>query len=134
VEAELTRFLAVSPRLVVPDVRATVRFYLDVLGFNDWSGWPEESPTFAIVARDGVTVQFQQADGAAPPVAAATTLHFTVSDVPAVLEQIGDRLPIEWGPEVYSYGRREFAVRDCNGVMVVFSEETNDPPSCNLDE
>jgi hypothetical protein len=38
-------------------------------------------------------------------------------------------LPIEWDPEVYSYRRREFAVRDPNGYLLIFTETTNDPPT-----
>ena len=37
---------------------------------------------------------------------------------------------VEWGPEVYAYGRREFAVRDPTGAMLIFSEETDDPATC----
>src|SRR5262245_31959076 len=110
----MLRFDSVSPRLLVKDLKATVQFYLDVLGFDDWSGWPENEPTFAVVSRDGVVLQFQQSE-AEPQTAATTTLHFTVAEVRAVLNQIGNRATIEWGPEVYSYGRRELAVRDCDG-------------------
>ena len=39
-------------------------------------------------------------------------------------------LPIEWGPEVYWYGRREFAIRDPSGYLIIFSEATTDPPTC----
>jgi hypothetical protein len=39
---------------------------------------------------------------------------------------------LEWGPEVYWYGR-EFAILDPEGYMVIFSEETDDPPTCALD-
>jgi hypothetical protein len=37
---------------------------------------------------------------------------------------------VEWGPEVYRYARRELAVRDPNGYLVILSEETSDPPTC----
>jgi len=130
----MLRYDSVSPRLQVRDVEETVRFYLDVLGFDGWSGWPEEQPNFAIVSRDGVSVQFQQSDGDTSQTAETTTLHFTVAEVRAVINQIGKKASIEWGPEVYSYGRREFAIRDCNGVMLIFSEITGDPPTCPSDD
>jgi hypothetical protein len=38
-------------------------------------------------------------------------------------------VPIEWGPEVYSYGRREFAVRDPDGYLVIFTEPTDEAPT-----
>jgi hypothetical protein len=31
---------------------------------------------------------------------------------------------------VYQYGRREFAIRDPNGYMIIFTEQTDDPPTC----
>ena len=46
---------------------------------------------------------------------------------------LSGHLPIEWGPEVYWYGRREFAVRDPDGYLLIFSERTSDPPTCRLD-
>lgn len=38
-----------------------------------------------------------------------------------------------WGPEVYHYGRREFSIRDPNGYELIFSEPTDDPPTCPPD-
>jgi hypothetical protein len=35
------------------------------------------------------------------------------------------------GAEVYSYGRREFAIRAPDGYLLIFSEETTDPPTCS---
>jgi hypothetical protein len=40
---------------------------------------------------------------------------------------------VDWGPEVYWYGRREFSFRDPDGYPIIISEETADPPTC-LDE
>ena len=38
-------------------------------------------------------------------------------------------IAVEWGPEVYGYGRREFAIKDCNGYLLTFSAPTSDPPT-----
>ena len=46
---------------------------------------------------------------------------------------LSGRLPIQLGPEVYWYGRREFAVRDPDGYLLIFSERTSDPPTCGPD-
>jgi len=37
-------------------------------------------------------------------------------------DRVAGNAKIEWGPEVYSYGRREFAIKDCNGYLLAFSE------------
>jgi hypothetical protein len=33
-------------------------------------------------------------------------------------------------PEVYHNGCREFAIRDPDGYLIIFTEETDDPPAC----
>jgi hypothetical protein len=39
----------------------------------------------------------------------------------ALHANIAGKVPIEWGPEVYDYGRLEFAIKDCNGYLLTFS-------------
>jgi hypothetical protein len=60
-------------------------------------------------------------------------LSFEVRDAQALHSSLAGSIPIEWGPEVYWYGRREFAFRDPNGYLVIVSEETADPPTCTED-
>jgi len=48
----------------------------------------------------------------------ARTIGFVVT-LPGFV--VDSQWPIEWGPEVYGYGRREFAIKDCNGYTLTFS-------------
>jgi catechol 2,3-dioxygenase-like lactoylglutathione lyase family enzyme len=125
----MTRFVSVSPRLPVRDIPATVAWYTEVLGFESGEPWPADNPTFVLLDREGVTVQFYVPDDPAAQVGEGT-LAFTVTDATALHASLADGVPIEWGPEVYWYGRREFAVRDPNGYLIIFSEETSDPATC----
>lgn len=84
---------------------------------------------FALLDREGVGVQFYVPEDPAVRVGEAT-LSFDVTDADALYHSLAGRVPVEWGPEVYWYGRREFAVRDPNGYLLIFSEETSDPPTC----
>lgn len=130
----MMRFRSVSPRLTTSDLEATIAFYRDRLGFVAGECWPADAPTFVLLQRDGVTLQFARAEHPLPdPAAAEIAIHLDVSDADALHEELAGMLPVEWGPEVYWYGRREFAVRDPNGYLVIFSEPTDDPPTC-LDE
>lgn len=43
---------------------------------------------------------------------------------------IATRVAIEWGPEVYFYGRREFGFRDPDGNLIVLSEKTDAAVTC----
>jgi catechol 2,3-dioxygenase-like lactoylglutathione lyase family enzyme len=127
----MPRFIRVAPRLPVVDIRRTLAFYTGMLGFDLGMVWPEEAPRFAILDRDGVSVQFHVAGEALGEEGGQVMLSFDVADVRALHAALEGRVPVEWGPEVYWYGRREFAIRDPNGYLVILSEETADPPTCH---
>lgn len=120
-------FTRVTPRLPVSDLDASVAWYQEVLGFSLGSMWPEGEPNFAILERDGVQVQLYVTDTLIDTDLGNAMLSFDVADVKAYHAQVESKAPIDWGPEVYWYGRREFAVTDPNGYMLIFSEETSDP-------
>ncbi len=56
-------------------------------------------------------------------------LWVDVEDVRALHALVSPQVEVLWGPEVYSYHRREFAIRDPNGYLLAFSESTDDAPS-----
>jgi hypothetical protein len=63
----------------------------------------------------------------APTNRPTVTLYFDVSDARSLHETLRDNVPIEWGPDVFFYHRREFALRDPDGHLIIISEETDDP-------
>jgi catechol 2,3-dioxygenase-like lactoylglutathione lyase family enzyme len=126
----MTRFLNVTPRLPVADLSRTIAFYRDVLGFHVGLTWPDEAPTFVILNRDELNLQFYLPEGASPEPTGHGTLNLEVGDVLALHKALEGRVAVDWGPEVYSYGRREFAVKDPDGYLLIFTEETDDRPTC----
>jgi catechol 2,3-dioxygenase-like lactoylglutathione lyase family enzyme len=118
------------PRLPVFDLRQTIEFYTDLLGFTAGPLWPEDAPSFVLLDKDDVCVQFYLADVSKAEPVGYGTLSFDVDDATAMHQALGGRTVVEWGPEVYWYGRREFAIRDPNGYLIIISEETTDPPTC----
>jgi catechol 2,3-dioxygenase-like lactoylglutathione lyase family enzyme len=124
----VARFNSLEPRLHIADFKTSVAFYRDLLGFEVLSTFPEDEPSFALLARDGVGLQIGGIDTAKPPGSLPTvTLYFDVTDALGLHERLKSRVKIEWGPEVHFYHRREFAFRDPDGHLVVISEETDDP-------
>jgi catechol 2,3-dioxygenase-like lactoylglutathione lyase family enzyme len=127
----VARFNSLEPRLHISDFNRSVAFYRDVLGFEVLSIFPEQEPSFALLARDGVGLQIGGIDTTKSPANPPTvTLYFDVSDALALLDALKGKVTIEWGPEVYFYQRREFAFRDPDGHLVIVSEETDDPVTC----
>ncbi len=118
----------VVPRLPVQNLAATRTFYTDVLGFRAGEDWPEEDPTFLILCFGEVEIQFYRAAQEVPT--GEATLSFDATSVQELAQKLTPQVAIEWGPEVYSYGRREFAIRDPDGYLLIFSEETDDAPTC----
>ena len=127
----MARFTLVTPRLPVADIARTMRFYTETLGFEVDLLWPELLPTFLMLQRDDARLQFYTADDDYPGLIGDATLNLEVSDASGVHEQIRGRVRVEWGPEVFTYGRREFAIKDPDGYLVVITEPTDDPPTAN---
>ncbi len=132
----MIRFTNVWPRLAVQDLARTIAFYRDVLGFDVGVLWPDESsPTFTVLGRDDVQLQFYVLAKDSPSgsnraaVAGEGVINIETSDVRALHAALVGQVPIEWGPELYTYGRREFAVRDPSGYLVIFTEESRDDPT-----
>jgi catechol 2,3-dioxygenase-like lactoylglutathione lyase family enzyme len=130
----LPRFLQIAPRLPVADLARSIAFYTDLLDFKLGLLWPDDAPSFAILERDGVSVQLHTADESERLTVGHTTLSFDVDDARALHDGLKGRVTVEWGAEVYWYGRREFAVRDPSGYLLIFSEVTSDPPTCHDDD
>ena len=120
---------AITPRLPVADLQRTLDFYQRTLGFAIDILWPDAAPTFAVLTRDGANVSFFLLDEHRPGRIGYAELHIEVTDVRAMHAQLQTHAPIEWGPEVYTYGRREFAVKDPDGYLLIFSEPTDESPT-----
>jgi catechol 2,3-dioxygenase-like lactoylglutathione lyase family enzyme len=130
----MPRFNSLEPRLHIADFNRSIAFYRDVLGFVVESTFPEDDPSFALLARDGVGLQIGGVDAQKSPDTPPTcTLYFDVSDALAVHQELKDKVKIEWGPEVYFYHRREFAFHDPDGHLIIISEETDDPVTSDED-
>ena len=101
--------------LHVPDVRAVVAFYRDVLGFV--SDFGDED--YAVVWRDNSAVHFLKRD-ASP---AGVHLFQWVRDVDALYGELKGRGVVVAEPVDRPYGLREFSVLDPNGVSVIFGQD-----------
>jgi len=89
----------------------------------------EPSPVFAIVWRDQVQIFFNRADQPgvrAPRAEDAPDVYLRVVGVDALAEELRTRgAEIIDGPEDRIYGQRELVIRDCNGLILCFGEDTS---------
>jgi catechol 2,3-dioxygenase-like lactoylglutathione lyase family enzyme len=115
-------FRGITPFLKTKDLAQTIRFYVDLLGFVVDSQWPADNPTNCVLDNGHVHLAFgTDPQNWYPAPGLSGQLWIDVDDVMALHARVVGKVPIEWGPEVYSYGRREFAIKDCNGYLLTFS-------------
>jgi catechol 2,3-dioxygenase-like lactoylglutathione lyase family enzyme len=129
-------FIAAVPQFAVTDLVRTTEYYRDVLGFQIAGYWDGEqvslvpdSPVFAIVWRDQVQVFFNRADRSnvrTGPAEDAPDVYLRVMGIDALADELRTRgADILDGPEDRVYGQRELVVKDCNGLILCFGEDTS---------
>jgi uncharacterized glyoxalase superfamily protein PhnB len=122
---------ALTPNLMVENVRDAVDWYTSVLGFKAETEVPgEDGSVFAIVRRDGVVIMFQartSLEADLPlllgvPIAASQTLYIEVEDVEGLRRQVDGSARILKDVHDTFYGTREFYFTDLNGYILSFSQ------------
>src|SRR5690606_2205708 len=117
----MSRFLSVTPNLIVRDIAQSTAFYRDVLGFSVKHTVPEEAPfAFVWLERDGVPVFLNTVDAAAHdyadagqrPAGGTATLFFLVSSVDTLHDTVAPRAAVVMPLKTQFYGMREFSVLD----------------------
>jgi len=128
-----------TPTLMVEDVQETVDWYERVFDAELVATLPpgEGSPWWAQVVLEDITIMFQERDNLAEKlptlkdqeIGASVGFYIDVDDAYHLhdrLESAG--VETTQDPHDTEYGRRQFAVEDCNGYVLWFSEKiTNEP-------
>ena len=115
----------VLPCLLVSDMRRSLEFYVDRLGFVQTGYWPIESnPIRTEVRRDDVAIVLlaESIRGLGESPAFTGALCLLPESVDQLADELRGRVPFVWGPEVTDYDTREFAIRDPDGYTLVFTE------------
>ncbi len=112
----------------VSDVRRTVDFYVDVLGFEQ--RFVSQDETFAIVLHGDAAIHFVKAGSpdALKATAENISIYLWVRKLDALHDLLKpklDRLPENRvrKPFDQAYGMREFHVKDPDGCLLLFGEE-----------
>jgi catechol 2,3-dioxygenase-like lactoylglutathione lyase family enzyme len=116
-------FKGITPFLKTKDLNQTIKFYVDFLGFVVDSKWPAGNPANCILDNGHVHLAFgTDPKNWYPDPALSGQLWIDVDDVMALHDSILGKVPVEWGPNDFGYGRLEFAIKDCNGYLLTFSQ------------
>ena len=117
------KFWRVAPHLPVADVKQTVEWYKANLGFDE--EWYYGDPvTDGGCRRDEMRLVFAASKPFTP--LKNLSLILFVSNVNEVYEEVKQRgHKIIKEIQTYDYDMREFAILDCNGYMLRFSESVS---------
>lgn len=115
----------VLPCLLVSDMRRSLDFYIDALGFTQTGYYPIESnPIRTEVRRDGVAIilysESIHRNDDAPTFSGA--LYVFPESVDRLADELRGKVAFAWGPAETDSGLREFAIRDPDGYTLVFAE------------
>jgi uncharacterized glyoxalase superfamily protein PhnB len=111
------------PLLWTPDVKATITFYTDILGFT--CDAHDEEIGWASLSRDAVTLMVSRPNAHFDfngPVFTGS-FYFSTEDARACWEQVKDKAKVCYPLEEFSWGMREFAIYDNNGYLLQFGQE-----------
>ena len=134
----------IVPDFVVSDLRASLDFWCDLLGFRVAYDRPEES--FAYLDLDGAQVMLEKRDPSvrqwltAPleaPLGRGINFQIEVPDVGLILERLAAaRWPLFMQPEEGWYrvadresGQRQFLVQDPDGYLLRLAQWIGDRPA-----
>jgi uncharacterized glyoxalase superfamily protein PhnB len=128
----MAEFHSVAPVFAVADIGATIRWYEEQLGFIGYP-FPDHEPyVFAIMQRDRVEIMLQRVEGYEKPdlynsrAGGVWDAYFRIQGANVLFESVRDDTTIIKPLRKQPYGNWEFEVRDPNGYLLVFSEETTD--------
>lgn len=122
----------ISPILWTKDLKATVSFYENILGFKSQSNFPN----FVSLNRDGVTIMFvvpldepadcndenDKVNFFAKPTLTGS-IFITMKQVDTLWESVKDKATIKAPLADREYLMRDFSILDKNGYELVFAQD-----------
>ena len=132
-----------TPNLAVRDIKETVAFYRDILGFELVMAVPEDKSDFAPVLKEGkkylfaqmkkdnIELMLQESESLKEDVGAffdkiggSVSFYIKVEDIDALYSSIFPKVDMVKDMETTWYGMREFYIKDCNGYVLGFAQES----------
>lgn len=124
-------FLSLTPNLMVKNVNNTVEFYRNILGFNLLASVPEKGDyNWALIGRDDIVLMLENETSLKAEYSQLSTqnnptsftLFIKVNQIASLYKDLQNKAPVVKKLHTTFYNMQEFAIEDCNGVILVFAE------------
>ncbi len=136
------KFKKLTPNLMVNDVRESVEFYTNILGFSLNMVVPENNKiletemkdgrnyVYAMVSRDEVFIMLMKKNVfeedlpmlKGSTIGASVSFYFDVNNIDEMYISLKDKIDIAIDLHTTWYGMKEFYIKDCNGYILGFAE------------
>jgi catechol 2,3-dioxygenase-like lactoylglutathione lyase family enzyme len=123
----MPKFRKLVPMLHTKDMDRTVAWYETVLGFEHTG---PKADGWCCLSRDGVSIMFMNNANLGEPTQRQPSISPSMTLMRCGTE-IRAHCQAEWGPEDFSYGLREFAIKDPNGYLLSFGSPIGTQPQSN---
>lgn len=120
------------PNIMVKNVKETMKFYEEKLGFKKVLSVPEsgEKFDFAIIAKDKITIMFQEQESLiqeypslkTEEIKPTFTLFINVKNIEELYQSLQSKVELAYSLHQTFYGRKEFAIFDNNGNILTLEE------------
>lgn len=121
----------ITVNIMVKNVKDTIKFYEEMLGFQKVLSVPEEGEilNFAILSKDKISIMIQEQENLLEEypslktgdILPTFTLFITVDDVETLYNELKEKVKIAAELHKTFYGRDEFAIFDNNGNILTIA-------------
>jgi uncharacterized glyoxalase superfamily protein PhnB len=127
----------ISPTLAVRNMKQTIQFYRDSLGFNIGMAFPDaDNPEYADLSKDGMVLMFIPAQnvgiGSKQKLGTGVNLYMQIdgdiNEYYRELKNKGVKIAVDIKDE--PYGIRDFTVEDIDGYKLTFNQVSKAVKSC----
>jgi uncharacterized glyoxalase superfamily protein PhnB len=127
----------ISPSLAVRNMKQTIQFYRDSLGFKIGMAFPDaDNPEYADLSKDGMVLMFIPAKnvgiGGKQKLGIGVNLYMQIDgdidEYYSELQNKGVKVVVDIKDE--PYGIRDFTVEDINGYKLTFNQVSKTVKSC----
>src|SRR5262245_50340040 len=114
----------IVPMIHVPDVRATVDWYVDI-GFKIVDTYDDDGGdglSFAILELGTSEVMFSQGGQPSTERRREVDLYIYTENIDELFDRLKNRVEVVESPHDQFYGMREFIIRDINRFWITFAQ------------
>jgi uncharacterized glyoxalase superfamily protein PhnB len=127
----------ISPTLAVRNMKQTIQFYRDSLGFKMGMAFPDaDNPEYADLSKDGMVIMFIQAKnvgiGSREKLGVGVNMYMQIDgDIDEYCNELknkGVKIVVDIKDE--PYGIRDFRIEDINGYKLTFNQVSKAVKNC----